>query len=59
MLLVALASAGAGLLACGRYGSPIRAEEYRLQEKEEARAAAERKARTSPEERNDPLPAAP
>jgi hypothetical protein len=56
---VALASAGAGLLACGRYGSPIRAEEYRLQEKEEARAAAERKARTSPEERNDPLPAAP
>jgi hypothetical protein len=56
---MALVCLGSGLLACGRYGPPIRAEEYRQAEEEEARAAAERRKQTTPQERNEPLPPAP
>jgi hypothetical protein len=59
MLLVALAASGAGLFACGRYGTPIRDEKYLQEEEEQARAAAEKKRQTTPQERNDPMPAAP
>ena len=54
-----LASLGAGAAACGRYGSPVRAEEYEKADREAARAKAERQKQTSPQERNDPLPAPP
>jgi hypothetical protein len=59
MLLLVLASSGAALLACGRYGSPVRDEKYQLEEEQQAREEAERLKRTTPQERNDPLPAAP
>lgn len=59
MLLAALACAGTGLAGCGRYGAPLRAQEYRDAEKKEAEAAAQRRQRTSPQERNEPLPEAP
>ena len=58
-MLVLLAALGGGLAGCGRYGTPVRAEEYRQQDEERARAAKEREETTSPQERNDPLPAAP
>jgi hypothetical protein len=57
--MLLLAALGSGVAACGRYGAPIRAEEYREQDKDKARAARERAEKTSPQERNDPLPEAP
>lgn len=59
MLLLVLASSGSALLACGRYGAPIRDEKYQLEEEQQAREEAERRRRTTPQERNDPLPASP
>jgi hypothetical protein len=52
ILLCVLAS------GCGRYGPPVRAEEYRAAQKERdaAKAAQEKK---SDEERNEPLPPSP
>ena len=58
-LLLLLASLGGGAAACGRYGPPVRAEEYQQAERDKARAKAEHDAKTSPQERNEPLPAAP
>jgi hypothetical protein len=55
LLLLALC---AGSVACGRYGPPVRAEEYREKEKEKREAEAARR-RQSPESQNEPLPAAP
>jgi hypothetical protein len=57
--LLLLAALGAGTAACGRYGSPVRAEEYEKKDREAARARAERQKQTTPQERNDPMPAAP
>jgi hypothetical protein len=54
-----LAALGGGLAGCGRYGPPVRAEEYRERDEERARAAKQREETTSPQERNDPLPEAP
>jgi hypothetical protein len=47
-----------GAAACGRYGPPVRAEEYREadKQKEAARVEEEKK---SDQERNEPLPASP
>jgi hypothetical protein len=58
-VLLLLAALGAGAAACGRYGSPVRAEEYQQKDRDAARARAEREKQTSPQERNDPMPAAP
>jgi hypothetical protein len=55
LLLAALCASAA---ACGRYGPPIRAEEYRERDKQEQAAEAERR-RQSPQSTNEPLPAAP
>jgi hypothetical protein len=57
--LLLLAALGAGGVACGRYGSPERDPIYQKQDQEAARARAERRKATSPQERNDPLPPAP
>ena len=47
-----------GLTACGRYGPPVRAEEYREAQKQKKAEEAARK-KKSPEETNEPLPASP
>jgi hypothetical protein len=52
--LLALAAA-----ACGRYGPPLRAEQYRAQEQAQREAEQKRLRETTPQERNDPLPASP
>jgi len=57
--LLLLAALGAGAAACGRYGSPVRAEEYEKADREAERLKAERQKQTTPQERNDPMPAAP
>jgi hypothetical protein len=54
-----LAALGGAATACGRYGPPVRAEEYQKADEERARAEAERQKQTTPQERNDPIPAAP
>jgi hypothetical protein len=58
--------AGVGLLlllgmgtACGRYGPPVRAQEYRDAERAAREAEQQRQRETTPESRNEPLPAAP
>lgn len=57
VLLALAAAAAGGSIACGRYGTPLRAEVYR--DAEDARAHAEAQERQkSPEERNEPLPKA-
>jgi hypothetical protein len=54
-----LALVGGTLAAgCGRYGPPVRAEQYRAADKEQQKREAERR-KGSPEEQNEPLPAAP
>jgi hypothetical protein len=54
-----LALVGATLAAgCGRYGPPLRAEQYRAGEKERQDRETERR-KGSPEERNEPMPASP
>jgi hypothetical protein len=58
-VLLLLAALGGAATACGRYGPPVRAEEYQKADEERARARAEREKQTSPQERNDPIPAAP
>ena len=57
--LLLLAALGAGAAACGRYGPPVRAEEFEKADREAARAKAQREKQSSPQERNDPMPAAP
>jgi hypothetical protein len=59
MALLLLAAFGAGAAACGRYGPPVRAEEYQKKDEEKARERAEREKRTTPQERNEPLPPSP
>jgi hypothetical protein len=59
-LLLLLAALGAGAATgCGRYGPPVRAEEYEKKDREAARAKAEREKQTTPQERNEPLPPSP
>jgi hypothetical protein len=58
VLLLLLTALGASA-ACGRYGPPVRSEQYKLEDQERERARAERLKNTSPQERNEPLPAAP
>ena len=58
-VLLLLAALGAGAAACGRYGEPVRAEEYQKADEEKARIRAEHRKQTSPQERNEPIPAAP
>ena len=58
-LLLLLAALGAGAAACGRYGPPVRAEEYEKKDREAARVKAEKQKQTSPQERNEPMPSAP
>ncbi len=58
-MLVALGCAAALDLACGRYGPPVRAREYREQETERRRAEEQRQKGSTPESRNEPLPAPP
>jgi predicted small lipoprotein YifL len=58
LLLALLAALGGSLAACGRYGPPVRAEEYRIKDEEKAKAAKQR-GEQSPQERNEPIPAAP
>jgi hypothetical protein len=57
-ILVAL-GCGAGALACGHYGPPVRAREYREKQEEKSRAEAQRQQGSTPESRNEPLPAPP
>lgn len=57
--LLLLAALGAGAAACGRYGSPVRSEEYEKADREAERLKAERQKQTTPQERNDPMPSAP
>lgn len=47
-----------GLSACGRYGPPVRAEEYQAKQKEKRQEEAERR-KKSPQETNEPPPEAP
>ena len=47
-----------GASACGRYGPPLRAQEYRDAEKERA-AAKQKEAEKSDQETNAPMPPSP
>jgi hypothetical protein len=58
-ILLALSLGAAGALACGHYGPPVRAREYREKEQEQTRAEEQREKGSTPESRNDPLPSAP
>jgi hypothetical protein len=59
LALLLLVSLGGGAAACGRYGAPVRAEEYQQADRDKARAKKEHDAKTTPQERNDPIPEAP
>jgi len=58
-MLLALAGAALGGPGCGRYGAPVRASEYQEKAKEERRAEEQRRQQSTPESRNEPLPAPP
>jgi hypothetical protein len=48
-----------GAASCGRYGPPVRAEQYREKDRTKQEAQQQREKETTPESRNEPLPAAP
>jgi hypothetical protein len=58
-MLLAIACGAAGGLACGHYGPPVRAEEYREAQKKEEAAREQSRKESTPQSRNEPLPAAP
>jgi hypothetical protein len=58
-MLLLIGCAAAGDLACGHYGPPLRAREYREAEKEKQAQGAQREKDSTPQSRNEPLPQAP